>query len=314
LPNIDIRSATLEDCAHISGLAQAQVRIWQRWDAQGRVEDVPYAALTLYERWLYGGAWMSVETAAIHLGRLLLGAGIPLVAAEDGEVVGYCEAYLGAEPEPYGAHLYVAYWFAHPDRRDASIENSFIQALRETAKAYKCARIITTPTAGEHALRAFQANGTKLLTRLHRYAVPARTGQGLYKANEDAGGDAAQINGWQMPSGHMTSARESWERLWQRTWDVLPDLEERTHRLRISASGHEACVAFVRGQYNPRTLEVSCWSPRPLSQGLLIALRDWAHREGYRTLSMVVSEDTIKTLGADAEADGFMQDVFMLGG
>ena len=71
---ITVRPAQLEDCEQIAALAQAQVSIWQRWDARGRVEDVTYSALSIYERWLHGGVWMSLETAAIHLGRLLLGA------------------------------------------------------------------------------------------------------------------------------------------------------------------------------------------------------------------------------------------------
>ena len=43
---------------------------------------------------------------------------------------------------------------------------------------------------------------------------------------------------------------------------------------------------------------------------MLTALRDWTHREGYRTLVMFVSEETAKTLGPEAEADGYYQDVF----
>lgn len=49
----------------ISALFRARIGVWQRLDETGRVEDMPYEALTLVERWLHGGAWMSIETGAI---------------------------------------------------------------------------------------------------------------------------------------------------------------------------------------------------------------------------------------------------------
>jgi hypothetical protein len=65
--------------------------------------------------------------------------------------------------------------------------------------------------------------------------------------------------------------------------------------------------------YNPRSLDVYCWSPRAIGVALLMALRDWAHREGYRSLSLLVAQESVNALGADAEADGYVQDVWSLG-
>ena len=62
---MQIRQATLDDTRAISKLFCAGIERWQRMDAQGRVEDLSYEQLTIYERWLHGGAWLSIETAAL---------------------------------------------------------------------------------------------------------------------------------------------------------------------------------------------------------------------------------------------------------
>jgi len=309
---ITVRAAQLEDSERIAALAQAQVGAWQRWDSSGRVEDVPYSMLTIYERWLHGGAWMSLETAAIHLGRLLLGAGIALVAETDGALVGYAEAYPGNEPEPFGLHIHLGALIVQEDARSQGVDGALYAALAERARTLKCARLTTTATAGETALLLFQRSEATPVATLQRFSLAARTGQGLYQAVPETATDPQQIAGWAMPVGRVTSAREQWETLWQSTWDVLPEMRVRTHRLRFSASGHEAFVVYQRGLFDPRRADVYCWSPRGMSAALLMALRDWAHREGYRTLTLLVQDNAAKALGTDAEADGYIQDVLSL--
>src|SRR5688572_26029716 len=95
-----VRLATLQDTSAISHLFCARVGRWQRLDAQGRGEDVPYEALTLYERWSHGGPWLSIETAAIWLNQLLGGAAIPLVLEDDNGLIGYAELYANDESDP----------------------------------------------------------------------------------------------------------------------------------------------------------------------------------------------------------------------
>jgi hypothetical protein len=310
---ITVRHARLEDCERIAALAQSPVQTWQRWDAQGRVEDVPYSALSIYERWLHGGAWMSLETAAMHLGRLLTGAGIPLVAEAQSGLVGYVEAYHGAEAEPYGQHLHIGQLLLHPDAPEATDE-ALLDGIAAQAEALKCRRVLATSTGGERLAAAFAALGARTVARLQRYSLAARTGQGLYKAVPDGTSDARQIAGWAMPVGRSSSARQEWEARWLTTWDVLPELKARTKRLFFSSSGQEAYVVVQQGLYDPRTAELACWTPRTLTGVLLTSLRDWAHRAGYRTLSLLVTSEMVSVLGSDAEADGYTQDVWAIGG
>ncbi|MFN8527690.1 MAG: hypothetical protein U0670_03660 [Anaerolineae bacterium] len=84
------------------------------------------------------------------------------------------------------------------------------------------------------------------------------------------------------------------------------------HRLKLSAAGQEAYIVCQQGLYNPRAAEVYCWTPKPLTVQLIASIKDWAHRESYRTLSMLVADEAVKALGTDAEADGYMQETCVL--
>ncbi len=308
MPAIEIRPARLDDTAAISALFRARIPAWQRLDSSGRVQDVAYEVLTLYERWLHGGAWMSVETGAIHLCRLLLSTEVPLVALVDGHAAAYAELYPGSEPPPFGEHLHLGVLAVHPDFENAGLEQALLDSLLARAKAHKCARLTVSavlPAAiyDEYRLEA--------IARVSRYSLPARTGQVFYRAVEHPDDDPAQITGWFMSVGRANSARQQWETLWHHTWDAVPEIRaRRTERLRFAAAGQDAFVCLQQQLYAPRTLDVALWSPKPLSQQLLSAIRDWAYREQFRTLALLIPDSLVKVLGSEAEADGYYLDVF----
>lgn len=310
MPDTHIRPARLDDTAAISRLFRTHIGTWQRLNARGQVEDVPYEALTIYERWLHGGAWMSVETGAIHLSHLLRGAALPLVAEVDGQIAAYTELYDGAEPAPYGTHLHLTPPMLHPDFTDHSLETALLKAAYELAEQRRFERVLVNMALPE-AHRFYESQGLEPMAVIRRYSLPARTGQGFYKTVEHLDPNPAQIRGWHMPIGHLGSARQQWETFWPRTWDALPEIRERrTHRLRFSASGQDAFVGCQQQLYMERSADIYCWSPRPLTTQLLTAIRDWTHREGYRTLVLAVPEDTAKTLGTEAEADGYFETIY----
>lgn len=309
MAELHVRQATLDDTAAISNLFRERIGVWQRLDHRGHVEDVPYEALTIYERWLHGGAWMSIETAAIHLNHLLLGAGIPLVAARDGVLLGYAEAYHGVEPPPFGEHLHLAHLVVSADASGEGVDVALVNELRARAKQRKTRYLTVSQLAGEGGIFETHFELHPLL-QLRRFSLPARTGQIFYRATEHLNPDPAQINGWHMPAGRLSSARHQWETLWPRTFETLPEnRRQRTHRMHFNAAGQDAFVCCQQQLYDPRSADIYCWSPKPLTGQLVSAMRDWAHREGYRTLVMVVPEDTARVLGADAEPDGFTQTV-----
>jgi hypothetical protein len=308
---VEVRLANLDDTGAISALFRARISVWQRLDPQGRVETVDYDALTLYQRWLHGGAWMSLETGAVFLNHLLLGAGIPLVAVSDGHVAAYAEAYHGLEPEPFGAHLYLAHLITNG--MDAGLEDALLNEVTARARALKCRNVLIS-RAGEDPV-AVGTSRYKLATLscLRRYSVPARTGQVFYRAVESLDADAKRIQGWAMPIGRFTSARHQWETLWPRTWDTLPEMRERKrNRLYFTAAGQEALIGFQQSLYDPRAAEVACWTPKGLTVQLLMSIRDWGHREGYRSLMLAIDEGVASTLGTDAEGDGYRMETCAL--
>ncbi|HVU13933.1 MAG TPA: hypothetical protein VHD90_21795 [Phototrophicaceae bacterium] len=302
--SVEIRQASLDDTKAISALFCARIPNWQRINPQGKVEDVPYEALTIYERWTHGGAWMSVETGAIALNHLLLGAGIPLVAQDDkGRIVGYVEAYHSVEAEPFGKLLHVADLLAN----DEETERSLIEGLTARAKTLKCQHVTITRVGGSSPYD--ERFTLKPLSTLRRFNLPARQGQIFYRAVEHSDTSAAQISGWVMPVGRLSCSRQQWETLWPQQFDTLPEIRQRkTARRHFAAAGQDALMFCRENLYDPRRADVSLWSPKPLTAQLVSAVRDWAHREGYRTLVMSVEDDVKGALGTDAEDDGYTQE------
>ncbi|MEO8397190.1 MAG: hypothetical protein ABI700_29615, partial [Chloroflexota bacterium] len=247
---VEVRQAGLDDTGAISALFGARIPIWQRINKQGQVEDVPYTALTIYERWLHGGPWMSVETCAILLNHLLLGAGIPLVAVTSKGVVGYLEAYHSVEQEPFGKSLHIAHLIAD----DPDIEKALIEVLNVRAKTLRCQNVTITRVGSESAYD--ERYILKPLSTLRRFNVPARQGQIFYRAVEHTDGNAAQINGWVMPVGRLSCARQQWETLWSRQWDTLPEIAQRqTARRHFAAAGQDALMFCREHLYDPRRAE-----------------------------------------------------------
>ncbi|MDX2159983.1 MAG: hypothetical protein SF162_01535 [bacterium] len=308
----DIHPASLDDTAAVVSMFKAPISVWQRLNAEGRVEDMPYEALTLYERWLHGGAWMSVETGAIHLNHLLSGAGLPVVALENGRVVGYAEAYHSVEALPVGAVLHIAQLVTVSGAVSAA--DALISYFVQLAKTLHCRQVTVTRMDEDPLTAAAERRAPlKVIGCVKRFTVPARTGQVFFRAVEYLDPDPALINGWMMVIGRATSSRHMWERLLPRTWETIPQIRARkTHRLKFSAAGQEAVVVCEQGLYNPRSADVYCWTPKPLTSQLTASIKDWAHRDGYRVLTMLVPEDSIPMLGSDAEPDGYTQETCAL--
>lgn len=71
-------------------------------DDVGGIVDVHTAGeelsgLSVGERYLRGGPWMSIETCAVHINALLLEGQYPIVAELDGRIVGEAEVFLSEE-------------------------------------------------------------------------------------------------------------------------------------------------------------------------------------------------------------------------
>lgn len=310
---IHIRRASLDDTEAISHLFRATIQTWQRMDADGRVQDLNYEALTIYERWLHGGAWMSTETGVLLLSHLLRSGGLPLVALIDEQVVGYIELYFGDEPPPFGKHLHIAHIMvadSHP--RSGKIVDALLKDSFHQARQRDCERVTVSFSGFDNDTAQFYAQyGMSQVDEIQRIAISAQTGQGFYKMTEHLDATADQISGWQMVIGRVEDARYHWERLWTRLWDAVDDIAKRpVYRLRFAYGGTDAFLCAEQDLYNPRSLSLSMWSPKPLTGGQVTALRDWAYRQEYRTLTLSIPEQTITALKIEVEQIPFKQVIY----
>lgn len=307
MSDIHIRQATMDDTEAIGALFRQRIPVWQRLTDEGRVEELAYDALTLHERWLHGGAWMTIETSALFLSHLLTGAGQPIVAVAEGQIIGYVEVYSGNEPEPFGVHHHIAQLITRPDQEKVA-KDALIQHLLslDTPRL-----TVAFSSYDADSAEFFAGYEMEKVARTNQYTVSAQVGQGFYKAVDHSQASPAQIAGWHMSIGRVQSARQQWEALWPRLWAAFPEITaRRTHRLKFSVAGQEALVCYQQQLYTPRCADVYCWSPRPLTQQLVIAIRDWAYREDYRSLVFAVPDSTAKFLGTEYDTNPYGQDVF----
>lgn len=311
---IQVRSAQLDDTRTISKLYCDRVSVWQRLDANGQVENVAYDDLTIYERWLHGGAWMSLETATLFLSHILLGGGVALVATRGDTLLGYAEAYPGTEPQPFGQHFHIAQMIISQEASSEAqaIKDALVEHIISMAKQYGFNRLtVAFSSYDQDAFAYYRRHAMQRIERIVRYTLTAQPGQTFYKATSHPDSSPAHIEGLQMTIGRQENARYHWEAVWPRTFDALTEIKKRrTHRLHINAAGHEALVCIQQQLYDLRSADVHCWSSKQLDAQLLTAIRDWAHRQDYRTLVMPVPEATVKQLGPEAENTPYQQDIY----
>jgi hypothetical protein len=151
------------------------------------------------------------------------------------------------------------------------------------------------------------------LQRVRRYTVSAQTGQGFYKAVDHLNHTSEQIHGCYMTIGRLGSANQHWETLWPCLFDAIPEVvERRTHRLRFAVAGQDSLICYQQQLYKPRSAAVYCWSPKPLSNQVLVAVRDWAHREGYRNLVLSLDDEAAKILGSATEVEPYYHEIYSL--
>ncbi len=298
-----VRQATLDDAQRIVALFSERVSVWQRLNQAGQVEDLPYEALTIYERWLHGGAWMSLETGAIWLNHLLSGNGLAYALEADGQVIAYAEAFLNRELTPMGAHLHLAEILVDDDAAD-EVHHALADAILADARGAGKLSLAYPDYRGDQATYYRKVFGASEAFRLTRYTINAQLGQSFYKSQEYDKTDAGMIDGWALAVGRMTSPRALWESEWIEHWRGIPQIVQRKkHRHYVNASGHEALVCFHQQLYNDRNADVYCWSPRHLSTQLLVAVRDMGHRLGFRALTLALPGASAELLPAETTAD-----------
>lgn len=295
-----VRQASLSDTYVITDIHCSNVEggVFTRQNADGTRTPIPYEKLSLFERYMNGGPWMSVETCAVWLAYLLrYGDEIPLVAEVEGLVVGELEVSISHEPAPYGNHLHITTLQVHaeaPDRE--AIADALIGYVKQMASVMRFQQVtVATPS------ELFAAHDFKPIVTRRRIIIPAKEGRVVYKATHLADSNPAQIKGWHMPFGRYHNARHEWQHVWPGFWNSVPELvEPETHRYRMELAGQVGICLFKQDRYIPDRAEVYLWSERPLSSHMVSAVRDRAARQNYKELSIFVDDATRSMIESEA--------------
>jgi GNAT superfamily N-acetyltransferase len=311
MPEIIVRVATLQDTLAICAIHASQIDTWQRINQNGQLVVAPYEELSLYERWLHGGHWLSLEMGAVHLNHLLAGAGTVLVATVNGAVLAMAELYDSEEAAPFGHCLHISALCAHRDYAGQGLEEALMAYVIEIAQATRCARVTY---AGTDLPEFYGRQGFKLLQSGRQVRFRTQSGRAVYQSESFTDRSPSQIRGWQMPFGRFQSARADWEALFPQDWAAgIPELTDiHLAHLKISAAGQNALI-FLRETGQPGECELFCWSLRAINGPVITALRDCAASEGFETIITFAPDSNWGLLQAvEAEPTGYQQNTFEL--
>lgn len=293
---LTVRLATLNDCLAIVSLYRL------------RRPELQADDLTLYERWQAGGPCLSIETCAVHLNRLLASSAVPLVVEEEGRLLGYAEVYESWEPSPFGHHLHIGVFEMQADVPAA--EDALIRYVIQMAQIMKCERLTI---GGERADGFYDTFGFRASVVAKGVKVSAQEGRAFYKASDLIDRSYEQVKGWYMTLGRYQTSRQEWDHLFPQDWAAgLPELiSVAVLHLRLTVTGQNA-IMYLREAEEPGAVSVTCWSMRPLSNALLMSIRDRVYRDGYQTVITSVLESDLVLFGNDAHLTGFSQQFYEL--
>ncbi|HRE48066.1 MAG TPA: GNAT family N-acetyltransferase [Aggregatilineales bacterium] len=308
-----VRLATLQDTAAITAIHRSLTPQWERITAEGTRLPMSYESLTLFERWQHGGAWMSIETCAVHLNRLLAGSGIPLVAEENGVVVGMAELYESVEPPPFGSHLELSVLAVHADHQRRGVGSALMRYILQMGRLMRCAKVIV---AHGEAAPFYTRMDFRQTLRGQSVRLPTVGGRVFYQAAEWGERSYEAVRGWALPLGRYRSSRQEWDKLFPQDWAAgMPELlNAQSHHVKLTAAGGQAAVLYSREadeiDCEAGDVHLACWSARPLTGQLVAALRDWAFRTGYKTILTFLMESELALIGSEAQPTGYRQDLY----
>lgn len=310
---ISVRLATLQDAAAITAIHTSDVPQWSRIDSEGRSHPAAYSDLTVYERWQHGGPWMSLETCAVHLNRLLAGAGIPLVAVRDGEVLAEAEVYESFEAPPFGHHLEISIIATHTAYHHQGLGTALVEYICQMARLMKCERV----TVSDANARGFYEKTGFTQTHTGRgVRFTPQAGRVFYQATPLTERSPLQVKGWYMPFGRLRGSRQEWDRLFPQDWAAgIPEISNRpAEHVKLTISGGQQAILFVTEpempDYHPGDLHLTCWSGRPYTPMLLAAIRDWAFKQGYKGLVSYVMDSELPSMGSELQPMPYNQIFF----
>ena len=141
---INVRIASLDDVRGITNVHCSDITEWYKWIGNKQA-TAKYEELSISERFLHGGPWMSVETCAIHINYLLTSGQYPLVAEYNGKIVGELELIIGPEKGVLNKTGFIDILVVHRNFRRRGIGTFLVNRAIEIAKEKKCNTLSVWP-------------------------------------------------------------------------------------------------------------------------------------------------------------------------
>lgn len=301
MTDIFVRQAILADTHAITDIYCSTVEghVFTRRNLDGTRTPIPYEELSLFERFMNGGPWMSVETCAVWLAHLLRHEDeIPLVAEMNGIVLGEAEVTIGNEPSPYGRHLHITSLKAHAETQEHGLEEALINYIKEMAQVMGIRHIFISPSDDT---TFFTENGFAPLIARRLVIVPAKEGRVFYKATDLTDFHPSRTDKWFMPFGRYQDSRREWDEILPNFWNGVPELvEPEVAYFNIELSGQRGIYHIRQERYNPQRGYVRLWTERQLSSHMVSAIRDRAARLGYTELALFVDDTALALVEPEA--------------
>ncbi len=279
MADLVIRPAAPSDAAGITAVHCSHIARWRRG---GKGEDAAYESLSLYDRWLHGGPWMSVETCREHLRRWSR-FGLILVAERDGEVVGEAEFLENREPAPYGPSLHLSLLFVHAAHRQRGIGRALVEAGETLARERGCAALTTQP---EREAEPFYAQvGFEPWLWLQEWQAPVRP---TAPPPADPAPAAPYPEGTVLRAGRYQCGRQAWEDLPPR----VPGRQLVWGRWRLPLPDGSTAWLGLRAQpLEPAQADGLVWTrPGADLEPALEALQTLAGHLGFAALDLLLEE------------------------
>lgn len=281
---VQIRYGYLEDASHICDVHRSHVERWYRKLGPEQFE-VPYDALSIDERWGFGGPWMSAETCSIHLNNLLLQGQVPVIAQKGDLLVGEMELFLGHEGPPFGRNLHIGLLYVRKGFTGQGIGKALVDKAFEIAAGQKCDTVTVASrpeTESFYEKCGFGRSGTMVeldaATRKYDIAVTRMRPPSSIKSF---------TRGMPMPLGRLqSSAFHLFEQL---DTYAIPELMLIVRdRVFIKVNGHPSMLAFVKGDTRA---DVYGWSAGASAEELTLAALTLLHKDVIKNVTLLLASD-----------------------
>jgi GNAT superfamily N-acetyltransferase len=294
--DLKFRLARLDDVAGITDVHTSHVRQWCRKLGNETYEVSP-DALTVDDRWGFGGPWMSVETCAIHLNNVLVRRFLPVIAELDGRVVAEMELFIGREGPRYGMNCHIGLLFVHRDFMGRGIGNRLVERAVAIAKEHNCNTLtVASDETHENFYRRCGFSFGEAMILIEAY--PEKRPVEIVKLPPQV---SAQSFAWgmEMAIGRVqSSALHLFELSEAFALPLYGEISKRVSYLKID--GSDAMVAHVR--HNSGRTMVGAWSRGAGTDDVVDAALTIMGDDGVRTAYMYLYKKDYEAIAGRFDA------------